>query len=97
MLAKMIAKMDAWIEGVEACVGKFEANREKSDAVVEHQEVPKEEVAVESVRGLEDRYGNWHLAVGHRQQLKKWIQGSGGFWKKLAAACRWITHYAIPA
>jgi hypothetical protein len=43
----MIAKMDAWIERTEACVGKLEANPEKSDTVVEHQEVPKEETLVE--------------------------------------------------
>jgi hypothetical protein len=39
---RMIAKMDAWIEGTVAHVGKLEANPEKSDAVAEHQEVPKE-------------------------------------------------------
>jgi hypothetical protein len=97
MLATVIAKMDAWIEGVAACIGELEANQEKSDTVAEHQEVPKEKVAVETIRALEDQYGDWHLAVGHRQQLKKWTQGDGGSWKKMGATCRHITHRAIPA
>jgi hypothetical protein len=63
---------------------------------VVYQEVPKEEAAVETIRALEDRYGNQHLAIG-RQQPKKWIQGNGGSQKKLAASPRWITHCAIPA
>jgi hypothetical protein len=41
----MLAKMDARIEGMEACVGKLEANPEKSNAIAEHQEAPKEEAA----------------------------------------------------
>jgi hypothetical protein len=57
MLDKMIAKMDAWVEGAETCVGELEASQEKSDTVAKHQEVPKEEVAVEIIRALEDRYG----------------------------------------
>jgi hypothetical protein len=32
----------------------LEANQEKSNAVAEHQEVPKEEAAVETIRALED-------------------------------------------
>jgi hypothetical protein len=35
----MTAKMDAWKEGMEACVGKLEANWENSDVVAEYQEV----------------------------------------------------------
>jgi hypothetical protein len=45
---RMTAKMDAWIEGMEACVGKLETP-EKSDAIMEHQEVPKAEAAVETI------------------------------------------------
>jgi hypothetical protein len=46
-----ITKMDAWIEGTEA-------NRENSDAVATHPEVPNEEAEVEDVGALEDRYGD---------------------------------------
>jgi hypothetical protein len=38
---EMMAKMDSWIKRLEVCVGKLEANREKSDAIAEHQEVPR--------------------------------------------------------
>jgi hypothetical protein len=44
-LERMIGKMDAWIVGTVAHVGKLVANPEKSDAVAEHKEVPKEEAA----------------------------------------------------
>jgi hypothetical protein len=40
----MIAKMDAWIEGLEVCAGKLEANREMLDAIAKHQFIPNEEV-----------------------------------------------------
>jgi hypothetical protein len=33
---------------------------------------------------LEDQRGDWHVAVGHRRQPKKWTQGDGGSRKKLA-------------
>jgi hypothetical protein len=39
---EMIAKMNAWIEGTEACVGKLETSRGKSNSGTEHQDVPKE-------------------------------------------------------
>jgi hypothetical protein len=58
---EMIAKMDAW-------VGKLEANQDKSDAVAKHQEVPNEEASVETIGALQDRHGDQHLAVVHRQR-----------------------------
>jgi hypothetical protein len=36
----MMAKVDGWIKGTEACVGKLVANPKKSDAIVEHQVDP---------------------------------------------------------
>jgi hypothetical protein len=44
----------------------LEANREKSEAIAEQQEVPKKEAAVETIRALEARYWDRHLAVGRR-------------------------------
>jgi hypothetical protein len=38
---EVTAKMDTWIEGMEACVGKLEANREMLDTIAELQEVAK--------------------------------------------------------
>jgi hypothetical protein len=37
----VIAKMDAWMKGTEAYVGKLEANPVKSEALVDHWEVAK--------------------------------------------------------
>jgi hypothetical protein len=53
-------------------------------SVLEHQEVPKEEAAVETIEALEDRYGNQHL-VGCRGWLKKRIKGHDGSRQKLVA------------
>jgi hypothetical protein len=36
---RMTAKMDAWMKGMEACVGKSEANPGKSDTIAENWEV----------------------------------------------------------
>jgi hypothetical protein len=75
---RMIPKVDAWIKGKEACVGKLEANPEKSDAVVEHREVPKEKAAVKPVRTLKKRHRNRHLAAWRHWKAKKRTQGNGG-------------------
>jgi endo-1,4-beta-D-glucanase Y len=61
---RMRAKMDAWIEGMEECVGKLEANPEKSVVVSGHQETPKEEAPVQTSGALKEQYGDLHLAVG---------------------------------
>jgi hypothetical protein len=37
--------------------------------ITERQKVPNEEAAVEMIRALEDRSGDWHLAIRHRGQL----------------------------
>jgi hypothetical protein len=46
---------------------------------------------------MKKRYGDLHLAVGHRSQLKYRIQGRGGSRKKLAAARGRLTRRAVPA
>jgi hypothetical protein len=75
----------------------MEATSVETESKLEHQEVPKEDAAVNIVRALKKWYRDWHLAVGHRSQLKKWTQGIGGSRKKLAAACRGMTRRATPA
>jgi hypothetical protein len=50
---------------------------------------------VETIEVLEDRDGDWHLAIGRHQELKKSAQGNGGSWKKLAAFCQQITLHAM--
>jgi hypothetical protein len=65
--------------------------------VVKCWKVPKEEAAVETLGALENRYGDWHLAVGWCQQPKKQIQGNNLSQQKLAAAQGWLTRCAISA
>jgi hypothetical protein len=60
------------------------ANPEEMESVAVHEEIPKEEAAAEMVRALKDQ----HPAVKCRSKSKKWTQGNGVSWKKLAAACR---------
>jgi hypothetical protein len=40
-------------EMMEPCIRILEANREKSEATAEHEEVPKEEATVETIEALE--------------------------------------------
>jgi hypothetical protein len=61
-----------------------------------HEKVPTEKAVVKIVTALKKQYGDHHLTVGCHQQLKKQTQGDGGYWKKLAAARRGMTHRAIP-
>jgi hypothetical protein len=80
---EMTAKMAAWIERKEDCVGKLVANREKSGAVATHPEVPNEEAEVETIGALEDRYGKGHLAVRRRLQRRngpRAMVGPGRSW-----------------
>jgi hypothetical protein len=78
------------------CAGAMmEVNREKSEAIAVHQEVPDEEAAVDTIGTREDRYGDRHLATGRRQQPKKWTQGDGGFRQKLGAARGRFTRRAV--
>jgi hypothetical protein len=72
---------------------KQEEISEETESKLEHQEVPKEEVAVETVTALKKQYGNQHLDV----EPKKRTQDNGGTWKEVAAARRGMTLHAIPA
>jgi hypothetical protein len=54
------------------------ANPEETESKSDHQEVPKEEIAMETNGALEDRYGDRHLVIECHQQLKKQTQGDGG-------------------
>jgi hypothetical protein len=65
--------------------------------VAEHQEIPKEEAAVEITGALEYRYGDWHLAVRRRRQPRKRSEADGGSRQKLVAARGRLTRRAIPA
>jgi hypothetical protein len=57
----------------------------------------KEEVTVESMGAPQHRYGDQHLAVGHRRHSKKRTRGDGAPRKKFATARRRMTRRDIPA
>jgi hypothetical protein len=82
---------------LEACLEKEEANLEEIEVVVERQKVLNEEAAMETIGALMDRYGDRHLAVGCRRNLKKRTQGDGGSRQKLAAAPGRLTRRVVPA
>jgi hypothetical protein len=65
-------------------------------SVVVHEEVPKEEAAVKTLKSTEE--AAWKPASGHRAPLKgkKWTQGNGGS-QKFATTSRGMTRHAIPA
>jgi hypothetical protein len=80
----------------EACLENKKPTSLEVDSVVVHEEVPKEEATVETVRVLKKRYRDWHLAVRRCGQPKKWTQGNGGSGKVLAS-CRGMASCTIPA
>jgi hypothetical protein len=78
-----------------ACLGKMvamdsEANPVEIESKAVHKEDPKEAAAVKTVRPLKKQHGDWHLAIRHCCQPKKWSQGNDRSQKKLAAASRRI-------
>jgi hypothetical protein len=104
-------KMDAWIaemrtrrkettaykDVTEACLESKEPTPLEVGSVAVHEETPKEVAALKTVRALKKWHRDRHLAIRHRGQPKKRIQGNGGSWKKLAVACRGMARRAIPA
>jgi hypothetical protein len=59
----------------------MEANPEEMKSATMHEEVPKEEAEVKTIRALKKRYVDQHLVIGHCRQLKKRAQGDGGSWR----------------
>jgi hypothetical protein len=56
---EMIIKMNTWIKGMEAYVGKLEANQGKLDAMTMDEGIPYEQVTVEST-------GTWKGQCGEQ-------------------------------
>jgi hypothetical protein len=104
-------KMDAWIANMrdnwketmscqvtmEVCLDSKEPNPEDMQSEVEHREVPMEEAAVKSLRTMKKWHRGRHLAAGRRGEPKEPNQGDCGSWRKLAAACRKVSHHAAVA
>jgi hypothetical protein len=75
-------EMRADREATEAYPERMEANAKKIKSVALHEEVPKEEATVRIFGAQKKRYGDRHLAVRRRRQLKKRTQSDGGSLKK---------------
>jgi hypothetical protein len=69
-------------EAMGACLESKEPASMEKEPVAVHEEVPKEEAAVKTVRPLR----KWHLDAGRRRQLKKRTHGDRGSRKKLTTA-----------
>jgi hypothetical protein len=98
---EMMAMVVAYNERMMACLGKTEADTEKTksdpgmmQSTEEHQEIPKGEAAVMPVRELRKRRRVRSLAAERRQKQKESTRGNRGHWRKSAAACRKVSHCA---
>jgi hypothetical protein len=65
---RMEALLDVSLEMTEVFLEKIEANQGKVEIKME---ASLEKAMVETIRALDDRYGDQHLTIGRRQQLKK--------------------------
>jgi hypothetical protein len=97
---KMMAEMDVCLtemkdgrteiktgqETTEACLECKERTSEEIEYEEVHEEVPKEDEAVET-----DRAPNRNLGAEHRQKPKERTQGKDGSRRNLAVARRWTT------
>jgi hypothetical protein len=101
---RMEASANAWRketaachEETGACLESKEPTSDEIESIAVHENVPKEEAAVESFGALKERYGDRHPAVGRRRQPKKRTQDDGGSRQKLAAARGRLTRRAVRA
>jgi hypothetical protein len=74
------------VDVFEESLNKMKANTEATEAIVERQELRIEEMNMNTIRAMEDRYGDQHLVASHRQKPMTWTQGSGEFQKNSATA-----------
>jgi hypothetical protein len=57
---------------VEAYPEKIEANPKEVKSEAVYEEVPKEQATVETFGALKEWCEDWHLAIRHHGQPKKW-------------------------
>jgi hypothetical protein len=98
---EMMAMVDAYHERLMACLGKTEADTEKTEtdpgmmqSTEEHQEIPKGEAAEMPVRELRKRRRVRSLAAERHQKRKERTRGNCGSRRKSAAACRKVSRCA---
>jgi hypothetical protein len=92
---EMMAMVDAHHERMMACLGKTEADTEKTEpdpgmmqSTEEHQEMTKGEAAVMPVGESRKRHRVRSLAAERRQKRKERTRGNRGSRRKSAVACR---------
>jgi hypothetical protein len=59
-----------------------------------HEEIHKEEAAVETSGTMKKQHRGQNLAAGRRRELRERTWGNGGSGKKLAASCKGMTRRA---
>jgi hypothetical protein len=98
---EMMAMVDAYHERMMACLGKTEADTEKTEpnpgmmqSTEEHQEIPKGEAAVMPVGEPRKRRRVRSLATERRQKQKERTRENCGSRRKSAATCRKVSHCA---
>jgi hypothetical protein len=98
---EMMAMVDAYHESMMACLGKMEADTEKTEpdpgmmqSTEKHQEIPKGEAAVMPVGEPRKRRRVRSLAVERHQKQKERTRGNRGSRRKSAATCRKVSHCA---
>jgi hypothetical protein len=98
---EMMAMLDANHERTKACLGKMEADTEKTEpntgmmqSTEEHQEIPKGEATVMPVGEPRKRRRIRNLAAEHRQKRKERTRENRGSRRKSAAACRKVSRHA---
>jgi hypothetical protein len=77
MMARMMAKMDAWLGRTEAFLEENKSAPEETEAVAESWEVSKRGTDEEMSAGTEDRTGEQRLAMRRHRQRKKRAQVNG--------------------
>jgi hypothetical protein len=77
--------MGAWIERMEVCAEKLEANPQKLDSVVGHLEVPKEEATVETLTAFGEPI--WGPASSGRAPLTAEETDAGQWWVLKEGGC----------
>jgi hypothetical protein len=89
----IIQPIQAELNETTICDGATETEPDPGmmKSIEEHEEIPKEDAAVMSVRGLRERRNVCSLAAERRQKMRERTQGYSGSRRKLAAACRKVS------
>jgi hypothetical protein len=101
---KMMSILDAHHKSLMASLGLTEANTEKIEqdprmmqSVEEHQDIPTEDIAVMPVGEPRKQRRVWKSTAGRRGEPKELTRGNHGSRRRLAAACRKVSHHATVA